>query len=276
MKKFNVISVLGETNAGKSTLVNALVGQKVSIVSRKVQTTISNISGIMTEGDTQIVLIDTPGFFKSKNALNYERKSWEAFRQTEEVIFVVDANKKSFAGSMKLLEKIDEKKRIILVLNKVDLIQRTKLLEIAQEFAKVRDFEQVFMVSSLTENGLNKLRDYLLNNAPEGDWMFDEDATTDQSTESYVAEITREHVYDLLHQEIPYNIEIKTESIVARKPNGWRITQEIIVHKETHKSMIIGKGGSKIKAIGEAARKELQEIFECPVQLFLTVKIAKG
>jgi len=132
------------------------------------------------------------------------------------------------------------------------------------------------MVSSLTENGLDKLRDYLLNNAPEGEWMFDEEATTDQSTESYVAEITREHVYDLLHQEIPYNIEIKTESIVARKPNGWRITQEIIVHKETHKSMIIGKGGSKIKAIGEAARKELQEIFECPVQLFLTVKIAKG
>lgn len=276
MKKFNVISVLGETNAGKSTLVNALVGQKVSIVSRKVQTTISNISGIMTEGDTQIVLIDTPGFFKSKNALNYERKSWEAFRQTEDVIFVVDAHKKSFTGSMKLLEKIDEKKRIILILNKVDLIKRTKLLEIAREFAKVRAFEQVFMVSSLTENGLDKLREYLLNNAPEGDWMFDEEATTDQSTESYVAEITREHVYDLLHQEIPYNIEIKTESIVARKPNGWRITQEIIVHKETHKSMIIGKGGLKIKAIGEAARKELQEIFECPVQLFLTVKIAKG
>lgn len=271
-KKCDVISVLGETNAGKSTLINALVGQKVSIVSRKVQTTISNISGILTEGDTQIVLIDTPGFFKSKNALNYERKTWEAFRSSELVIFVVDANKKNFNVSQGLLEKIDKEKKVILVLNKVDLVRKTGLLKIVQHFAQIRDFYEVFLISSTNEDGVDKLRDFLLKNAPEGDWMFDGEETTDQTTEDYVAEITREHLYDLVHQEIPYSAKVNTISIEERKNGGWKIFQEIVVQKETHKTMIIGHGAKKIKAIGESARKELQEIFGCPIQLFITVK----
>lgn len=271
-KKCDVISVLGETNAGKSTMINALVGQKVSIVSRKVQTTISNISGILTEGNTQIVLIDTPGFFKSKNALNYERKTWEAFRGSDLVIFVVDANKKNFNVSTGLLEKIDKQKKVILVLNKVDLVKKAKLLSIVQKFAQIRDFYEVFLISSTNNDGIDKLRNFLLNNAPEGDWMFDEEETTDQSTEDYVAEITREHLYDLVHQEIPYSAQVKTIAIEQRKNGGLKIFQEIIVQKETHKTMIIGHGATKIKAIGEASRKELQEIFGCPVQLFVTVK----
>lgn len=274
--KCDVISVLGETNSGKSTLVNAIVGQKVSIVSRKVQTTIFNISGICTQGNVQLVLIDTPGFFRSKNAKNYEKTTWDAFRQSDSVLFVVDANKKHFGTTQKLLSKIDKHKNVILVLNKIDLLHKTDLLRITDEFAKIREYDSVFMVSALNNDGVDKLRDYLMKRAPAGEWLFNEDLITDQSTEKYVAEITREHIYDLLHQEIPYHSEVKTISIEQRKTGGWKITQEIIVHKESHKSMVIGKNGSKIKSIGESARMELQNILNCPVQLFLTVRVAGG
>lgn len=274
-KKCGVITVLGETNSGKSTLVNALVGQKVSIVSRKVQTTIFNISGIYTDESTQIILIDTPGFFKGKNAINYERRTWDAFRQTKTVLFVIDAHKKIQKNAKALIEKIDKEKDIILVINKIDLVKKTQLLSIIDEFSKIRDFSQVFMVSSMYNDGVEELREYLLKVAPDGDWLFPEDETTDQSIETYVSEITREHVYDLLHQELPYVVTVKTVSIEKRAPAGWIITQEIIVEKDSHKAMIIGKGGTKIKAIGSAARKELSDILECPIQLFLTVKVAK-
>lgn len=274
-KKCNVITILGETNSGKSTLVNALVKQKVSIVSRKVQTTIFNISGIYTNKTTQLVLIDTPGFFKGKNAVNYERMTWDAFRRTNKVIFVIDAHKKILRNAKSLIEKIDQEKDVILIINKIDLIEKPKLLEIIDEFSKIRDFEQIFMVSSMYNDGIDELRKYLLKTASFGEWLFPEEETTDQSTETYVSEITREHVYDLLHQELPYNANVKTISITKREPSGWTITQEILVQKDSYKAMIIGKRGVKIKAIGMAARKELTELLQCPIQLFLTVKVTK-
>ena len=275
MKKFNTITIIGETNAGKSTLTNTLVGQKIAIVSRKVQTTIFNVLGIITEGDTQIVITDTPGFYKENSVRNYEKTTWDAFRYSNLILFVVDVAKKDFTRSFKLISKIDSNKRIALVLNKVDLIYKPKLLEIIKKFSQVRAFEEVFLVSSTKQTGIDQLRKYLLNSAIESEWMFNEEETTDQSIETYTSEITREHIYDLLHQEIPYSCKVKTISVAPRKPGGWIITQEILVRKPAHKAMLIGHNGTKIKSIGESARKELQEIMQCPIQLFLTVRLEK-
>ena len=277
MKKINIVTIIGETNAGKSTLVNALVGQKVSIVSRKVQTTIFNIMGIITEGDTQVAIIDTPGFYRSKSANNYEKVAWGAFRKTELILFVIDGSKKNLEKSKKLIQKIDENKHVVLVINKVDLVRKPDLLKLIGEFSSLRNFEHVFLVSSVENlSGVGDLRKYLLDNAEPGEWLFAEDDTTDQSMEVYAAEITREHIYDLLHKEIPYSCSVKTISIEPREDGvGWKIMQDIIISKESHKSIILGKGGCKIKTIGESARKELQRLMECPIQLFLTVKVEK-
>lgn len=277
MKKLNIVTVIGETNAGKSTLVNALVGQKVSIVSRKVQTTIFNVMGIVTEGNTQVVLIDTPGFYRSKSVNNYEKLAWSAFRKTELVLFIIDSSKKDLEKSKRLIQKIDENKRVVLVINKIDLVRKLALLKLISEFSQLRNFEQVFLVSSIDKlSGIVDLKKYLIDNAEQGEWLFAEDDTTDQSIEVYTAEITREHIYDLLHKEIPYSCNVKTVSIEHREDGrGWKITQDIIINKDSHKSIVLGKCGSKIKAIGESTRKELQNLLECPIQLFLTVKTEK-
>ena len=275
MKKFNMITIIGETNAGKSTLVNALVGQKVSIVSRKVQTTIFNIMGVITEENTQIVLVDTPGFYREQSVRNYDKTAWDAFRQSELVMFVVDASKKDFEKSEKLISKIDRSKHIILILNKIDKIYKPRLLELINRFSQIREFDEVFLVSSVKLTGIRDLRKYLLDSAVESEWMFNPDDVTDQPMEVYTAEITREHIYGLLHQEIPYSCRVKTISIKARNGGGWVIQQEIFLQKEAHKSIFLGKNGSKIKAIGESARLELQKIMDVPIQLFLNVKVEK-
>lgn len=275
MKKFNMVTIIGETNAGKSTLVNALVGQKVSIVSRKVQTTIFNVIGIITEGDSQIAIIDTPGFYRERSVRNYDKTAWDAFRQSELIMFVVDASKKDLEKSKKLVAKIDSQKKVVLVLNKIDMLHKPKLLAIISEFSALRNFEEVFLVSATELNGVEELRTYLLNSAVESEWMFNEDEITDQPMEIYAAEITREHIYDLLHQELPYACKVKTVSIKQRPNGGWIINQEVYLQRESHKPIFLGKNGSKIKAIGESARTELQRIMEVPIQLFLEAKVEK-
>ena len=279
-RRCGFVAVLGETNAGKSTLVNKLVGQKVSIVSRKVQTTLSRILGIAISGNSQIILIDTPGFISDRKAADQradvlEKTAWDAFRETEEILFVVDAHKRDFEKSMALLQKINEKKKISLVLNKVDLIMKEKLLAIASEFSKIRDFENVFMVSSLSGDGVKDIEKYLAKVVPEGEWLFPEDEVTDSSFEKFTSEITREHLYHRIHQEIPYRCRVVTENYLNESDGSVRIAQNILVKSKAHKVILLGHDGSKIRAIGLAARRELSELLGREVHLFLNVVVEK-
>ena len=279
-KRCGFIAVLGETNAGKSTLVNKLVGQKVSIVSRKVQTTLSRILGIAISGNSQIILIDTPGFISDHKSADQrsevlEKTAWDAFRETDDVLFVVDAHKRDFEKSIALLQKIDKKKKVSLVLNKIDLIMKEKLLEIVSEFAKIRDFENVFMVSSLSGDGTKDIEKYLTEVVPEREWLFPEDEITDSSFEKFTSEITREHLYHRIHQEIPYRCRIVTENYRNESDGSIRIVQNIFVKSKAHKIILLGHNGSKIRAIGLAARRELSELLGQEVHLFLNVVMEK-
>jgi GTP-binding protein Era len=271
VKRCGFVAVLGETNAGKSTLINKMVGQKVSIVSRKAQTTIFKINGIAIHGECQIIFTDTPGFSKVKHREVLEKITWDTFREADDILFVVDVCKKNFDLSVALLKKIHSSKKVSLVMNKVDLIHKPRLLEIAEMFGEIRNFENVFMVSGLTGSGTDKILDFLAGTLPEGEWIYDEDEITDLSFDKYAAEITREHIYHRLHQEIPYKCTVKTESCEDQPDGSLRIVQSIFVKSESHRSIFIGHGGGKIKAVGVAARKELSELSDREIHLFLHV-----
>ena len=269
------VAVLGETNAGKSTLINKLVGQKVSIVSRKIQTTLSRTLGIAIYKNSQIILIDTPGFLHSntKSAESLSKVAWDAFRETENILFVIDVNKKNFDDSIALLKKIDAAKKVSLVMNKIDLIHKPELLKIAATFSAVRNFEKIFMVSSIDGSGVKDILKYLAEIVPQNDWIFPQDEITDSSFEKYTSEITREHIYHRLHKEIPYRCKIETESYEDQKDGSIKIVQNIHVKNNAHKVIFLGHNGGKIKAIGEAARKELSDLLERNVHLFLHVLV---
>jgi GTP-binding protein Era len=271
VKRCGFVAVLGETNAGKSTLINKMVGQKVSIVSRKAQTTIFKINGIAIHGECQIIFTDTPGFSKIKHREVLEKITWDTFREADDILFVVDVCKKNFDLSVALLKKIHSSKKVSLVMNKVDLIHKPRLLEIAEMFGEIRNFENVFMVSGLTGSGTDKILDFLAGTLPEGEWIYNEDEITDLSFDKYAAEITREHIYHRLHQEIPYKCTVKTESCEDQSDGSLRIVQSIFVKSESHRSIFIGHGGGKIKAVGIAARKELSELSDREIHLFLHV-----
>lgn len=273
MKKCGYIAVLGETNAGKSTLVNRLVGQKVSIVSRKVQTTVSRILGIAIEGESQIILADTPGFVSNRQSEVLEKISWEASREAVCILFLVDVNKSNLDKSIALLQRIPADKKVTLVLNKVDLIHKPKLLGIADRLCKEREFDQVFMISSLNGSGVGDLKKYLADIVPEGEWEFDGDEITDSDFAKYTSEITREHLYHRVHQEIPYQCKVVTTSY-EEKPNGKIfIEQDILVKSVAHRIILVGQGGSKLKAIGSAAREELSELLGKEINLKLNVVV---
>ncbi len=269
------VAVLGETNAGKSTLINKLVGQKVSIVSRKIQTTLSRTLGIAIYKNSQIILIDTPGFLHSntKSAESLSKVAWDAFRETENILFVIDVNKKNFDDSIALLKKIDAAKKVSLVMNKIDLIHKPELLKIAATFSAVRNFEKIFMVSSIDGSGVKDILKYLAEIVPQNDWIYPQDEITDSSFEKYTSEITREHIYHRLHKEIPYRCKIETGSYEDQKDGSIKIVQNIHVKNNAHKVIFLGHDGGKIKAIGEAARKELSDLLERNVHLFLHVLV---
>lgn len=274
MKKCGYISVIGETNAGKSTLINKLVGQKVSIVSRKIQTTLSRTIGIAIYGESQIIFIDTPGFLHNaskKAAESLSKIAWDAFRESDNVLFVIDVNKKNLDTSIELLEKISPEKKVALVMNKVDLIYKPNLLKIADTFSKVRNFEEIFMISSTTGSGIEDILKYSAKVVPVSDWIYPEDEITDSSFEKYTSEITREHIYHRLHKEIPYKCLVKTENYQEQKDGSIKIVQNIYVKNNAHKIIFVGHNGGKIKAIGEASRKELSQLLNRNVHLLLHV-----
>lgn len=276
MKKFGFIAVVGEPNAGKSTLINQLVGQKVSIVSPKVQTTRQRILGLAISGEAQLVLIDTPGIFAPKKRLDRAMvaSAWEAGKDADQIILIVDASQKSQVRSLEILKGLDGRK-VIIALNKVDAVDKARLLKIAQQYSSFDNVSEIFMISALTGDGVVDLMAHLVEQAPEGIWMFPEDDITDMPQRLWAAEITREQLYHQLHQELPYETFIETEAWEEFDNGDVKINQVIYVNRDSQKSIILGKRGSKIKEISQAARTELASLLGRKVHLYLYVKVAE-
>lgn len=276
MKKFGFIAVVGEPNAGKSTLINQLVGQKVSIVSPKVQTTRQRILGIAISGEAQLVLIDTPGIFAPKKRLDRAMvaSAWEAGKDADQIILIVDVSQKSQVRSLEILKGLDGRK-VIIALNKVDAVDKARLLKIAQQYSSFDNVSEIFMISALTGDGVVDLMAHLVEQAPEGIWMFPEDDITDMPQRLWAAEITREQLYHQLHQELPYETFIETEAWEEFDNGDVKINQVIYVNRDSQKSIILGKRGSKIKEISQAARTELASLLGRKVHLYLYVKVAE-
>ncbi|WP_241127075.1 GTPase Era [Novosphingobium terrae] len=275
-----LVAVLGAPNAGKSTLVNALVGQKVAIVSQKAQTTRARLMGIALEQsdkhNAQIILADTPGLFAPKRRLDRAMvaAAWDGAEEADAILLVVDAAKKHRDYLEPILEQLQNRKeRKILVLNKVDLTAKEPLLVLAQELTQKVDFAEVFFVSAQSNDGVAGLKAHLAGLMPEGLWHFPEDQVSDASERLMACEITREQLYRQLHDELPYDSTVRPESYKHRKDGSVEIHQQIVIARESQKPIVLGKKGARIRALGEASRAELTQILGVPVHLFLHVKV---
>jgi len=278
-QRCSVITVIGAPNAGKSTLVNALVGAKVSIVTQKVQTTRARVRGIAVEGDAQLIFIDTPGIFAPRRRLDRAMVSaaWEGAQSADAILLLVDPVKQRRHELEPLLEALkDRPERRILVLNKVDVSKKEPLLALAQELSQRLDFAEIFFISALTGEGVPEMKETLAAMMPEGVWMYPEDQVSDASERLLAAEITREQLYRQLHEELPYDSAVRPELYQHRPDGSLEIHQQIVVARESQRPIVLGKGGQRIKAIGEAARKELSELLGVKVHLFLHVKHTEG
>lgn len=277
--KCGVVAVIGAPNAGKSTLVNALVGQKVAITSAKAQTTRARLLGIAIEGDAQIILADTPGIFAPKRRLDRAMVSaaWEGAHEADAILLVVDAVKQRRHELEPLLETLKQRpERKLLILNKVDASKKEPLLALAEDLAHKGDFEEVFFVSALTGDGVAELKARLAEMMPEGVWHYPEDQVSDASERLLACEITREQLYRQLHDELPYDSAVRPERYQTRPDGSLEIHQQIVIGRESQKPIVLGKRGARIKAIGEAARKELAELLGVKVHLFLHVKVEEN
>lgn len=273
------VALLGAPNAGKSTLVNQLVGAKVSIVTHKVQTTRTRIRGIAIEGDAQIVLVDTPGIFKPKRRLDRAmvHAAWAGAGDADVVIVVADARIGLDDDTLRIVEGLKEAGRpAVLALNKVDDIKRERLLPVAAAFGEVFSFERVFMISALNGSGCDDLRAYLAERMPAGPWLYPEDELSDLPMRLMAAEVTREKVFLQLHDELPYSATVETDQWTEREDGSVRIDQTLYVERDSQKKIALGKGGRKIREIGSEARVELEEMLERRVHLFLFVKVREN
>ena len=273
------VALIGAPNVGKSTLVNALVGSKVTIVSRKVQTTRALIRGIAIEGHSQIILVDTPGIFSPKRRLDRAMVStaWSGAHDADLVCVLLDAKSGINDEAESILNKVasvDHEK--ILVLNKIDLVPREKLLALAQAANERLKFANTFMISALSGDGVDDLRHALAEAVQPGPFLYPEDQMSDAPLRSLAAEITREKIFQQLHQELPYQSTVETDSWTERKDKSVRIEQTIFVEREGQRKIVLGKGGATIKSIGADARKEIAEIVGQAVHLFLFVKVREN
>jgi GTPase len=277
--KAGFVALIGAPNAGKSTLLNSLVGSKVSIVSRKVQTTRALVRGIAIEGNAQIVFVDTPGIFKPKRRLDRAMvtSAWGGAADAEVVALLLDVRKGIDEEAEAILAKLPELKRPkILILNKIDLIERSKLLELAATLNEKVPFAHTFMISALKGDGIDALKRQLAEMMPEGPWLYPEDQISDAPLRMLAAEITREKIYERLHEELPYQSTVETDQWQQRPDGSVRIEQTVFVERDSQRKIVLGKGGQTIKAIGQAARKEIAEIAEAQVHLFLFVKVREN
>ena len=274
-----VVAVIGAPNAGKSTLVNQLVGQKVAITSAKAQTTRARMLGIALQDETQMILVDTPGIFAPRRRLDRAMVSaaWEGAEAADAVLLIVDPIKQRRHELEPLVEALASRpERKILVLNKVDKAKKEPLLALAQDLSSKVEFAEVFFVSALTGDGVAEMKTALAGMMPAGPWHYPEDQVSDASERLLAAEITREQLYQQLHEELPYDSAVRPELYQHRPDGSLEIHQQIVVGRETQRPIVLGKGGSRIKAIGEAARKELSEILGVKVHLFLHVKVSEN
>jgi GTP-binding protein Era len=276
-------AIIGAPNAGKSTLVNALVGSKVAIVSPKVQTTRMSVRGVALVGDTQIVFVDTPGIFRPRRRLDRAmvKAAWAGAGDAECVILLGDAmelatNPTGHAASdtYSIIEALKANKcKTALALNKIDGMKRTDLLPQVQKLSQEGDFEKVFLISALKGDGIGDLKNWVASRMPEGPWLYPAEQAADIPSRLLAAEITREKIYLRLHDELPYACAVESEKWEERKDGSVKIDQTIYVQREGQKAIVLGKGGATIKLIGELARKELEELLQRRVHLFLFVKV---
>ncbi len=275
MHHFSFVAILGQTNVGKSTLINRLIGQKVSIISPKVQTTRTRVRGILTEGETQLVLVDTPGIFRPKRRLDRAmlEAAWTESEEADQLMMVIDASKGLTEVDSEILNKMTHP--IILVVNKIDLVKQDKILPLLTHINTFKQIQQVFCVSAHTGDGILPLKQHLLKSAPKGEWMFPENELTDLPDRLFCAEITREKLFLYLRQELPYQLTVEPMSF-KETSKSIRIEQNIIVAKAAHKSIILGAKGSMIKKIGQSARQEMTKQLNKPVSLFLFVKVREN
>jgi GTP-binding protein Era len=275
-KRAGFVAVIGAPNAGKSTLVNALVGQKVAIVSPKAQTTRARLLGIAIEGGTQILLVDTPGIFKPRRRLDRAMvaAAWTGAQDADLILFVIDSAAGLNGEGERIVAALAERKQpLILALNKVDLIKKGQLLALATDLTGRLNPDKVFMISAAQGDGVPDLKQALADAMPVGPWLYPEDEVSDATDRMIAAELTREQIVNQLHQELPYATVVETETWDDRPDGSAVIRQQIIVERESQKAIVIGKGGRRLKAIGAAAREEIAAHLARPVHLFLHVKV---
>lgn len=276
------VALIGEPNAGKSTLLNRMVGAKVSIVTHKVQTTRARIRGIAMEGDAQIVFVDTPGLFRPRRRLDRAMvaAAWGGAADADIVVLLVEAHRGLTDGVRAILdalrEKLPERTRVALAINKIDRVKAETLLALAQELNAAFPFEKTFMISAERGHGVEDLKRWLAAELPEGPWFYPEDQIADLPMRMIAAEITREKLTLRLHEELPYQLTVETEHWQEREDGSARIDQVIYVARDGHKGIVLGKGGETIKAVGREARSEIAAFLGRPVHLFLQVKVREN
>ena len=274
------IAIVGAPNAGKSTLVNTLVGAKVAIVSPKVQTTRTRVLGITVEASSQLILVDTPGIFQPRRRLDRAMVSaaWEGAADADQVVLIVDAAARRVSPeTLDIVDRLAQQKRpAILALNKIDDTQRDRLLGVAAQLNEKLAFTQTFMISARTGDGVADLRSHLAGAVPPGVWLFPEDELSDMPLRLLAAELTREQVFQRLHQELPYSITVETEDWQAFDDGSVRIAQVVYVQRDSQKAIVLGRGGRMVKAIGTQARAEIAAAIDQPVHLSIHVKVRPG